>query len=57
MRGDLSGLASRLDHLSRLGVGTIWLNPIYPSPRRDGGYDITDYDGVDPRFGCEAAAS
>ena len=49
--GDLAGLASRLDYLSRLGVTTIWLNPIHPSPRRDGGYDITDYYGVHPRFG------
>ena len=49
--GDLPGLTSRLDYLSRLGVNTIWLNPFNPSPRRDGGYDITDYYGVDPRFG------
>ncbi|HEV2778463.1 MAG TPA: alpha-amylase family protein [Actinophytocola sp.] len=49
--GDLPGLISRLDYLSRLGVGTIWLNPIYPSPRLDGGYDITDYYTIDPRFG------
>lgn len=36
--GDIVGLTSRLDYLSRLGVNTIWLNPIHPSPRRDGGY-------------------
>jgi maltose alpha-D-glucosyltransferase/alpha-amylase len=49
--GDLIGLANRLDYLSRLGVTTIWLNPIHPSPRRDGGYDITDHYGVHPRYG------
>ena len=49
--GDIPGLTSRLDYLSRLGVNTIWLNPIHPSPRPDGGYDITDHYGVDPRLG------
>jgi maltose alpha-D-glucosyltransferase/alpha-amylase len=49
--GDFQGLIARLDYLARLGVTTIWLNPIHPSPRRDGGYDITDYFGVHPRFG------
>ena len=49
--GDLPGLVSRLDYLSRLGVTTLWLGPLHPSPRRDGGYDVVDYYGVDPRFG------
>ncbi|WP_445184031.1 alpha-amylase family glycosyl hydrolase [Pseudonocardia sp. Cha107L01] len=49
--GDFAGMTSRLDYLSRLGVTTIWLNPIHPSPRRDGGYDITDHYGVHPQFG------
>src|SRR6185369_16724769 len=49
--GDLRGLTDRLDYLARLGVDTIWLNPCHPSPRRDGGYDITDYYGIVPRFG------
>jgi len=49
--GDLQGLISRLDYLARLGVTAIWLNPIHPSPRRDGGYDVTDYFGVHTRFG------
>jgi maltose alpha-D-glucosyltransferase/alpha-amylase len=49
--GDFTGLVSRLDYLSRLGVTTIWLNPIHPSPRRDGGYDISDHYGIHPRFG------
>jgi maltose alpha-D-glucosyltransferase/alpha-amylase len=49
--GDFAGMARRLDYLSRLGVTAIWLNPIHPSPRRDGGYDVADHYGVDPRFG------
>ena len=49
--GDLPGLTSRLDYLSRLGVTCLWLNPIHPSPQRDGGYDISDYYGIDPRLG------
>jgi maltose alpha-D-glucosyltransferase/alpha-amylase len=49
--GDLPGLISRLDYLARLGVTCLWLNPIHPSPQRDGGYDISDYYGVDPRLG------
>ena len=44
--GDLCGLTSRLDHLSRLGVSVLWLNPIHPTPYRDGGYDVADYYGV-----------
>jgi maltose alpha-D-glucosyltransferase/alpha-amylase len=49
--GDLRGLISRLDYLSRLGVTCLWLNPIHPSPNRDDGYDVADYYGVDPRLG------
>jgi maltose alpha-D-glucosyltransferase/alpha-amylase len=49
--GDFQGMIGRLDYLARLGVSTIWLHPIHPSPRRDGGYDITDHYGVHPRFG------
>ena len=49
--GDLRGLTSRLDYLARLGVSTIWFNPIHPTPNRDDGYDVTDYYGVDPRLG------
>ena len=49
--GDLRGLTSRLDYLAGLGVTCLWLNPIHPSPRRDNGYDISDYYGVDPRIG------
>ena len=49
--GDLAGLTSRLDYLARLGVTCLWLNPIHPSPQRDGGYDVSDYYGIDPRLG------
>ncbi len=49
--GDLRGLISRLDYLSRLGVTCLWLNPIHPSPRLDAGYDVSDYYGIDPRIG------
>jgi maltose alpha-D-glucosyltransferase/alpha-amylase len=49
--GDFRGLADRLDHLETLGVTTVWLNPFYPSPNRDNGYDISDFYGVDPRLG------
>jgi alpha-glucosidase len=52
--GDLSGLLSRLDYVSTLGVDAIWISPFYPSPMQDGGYDITDYRGVDARFGTLA---
>jgi maltose alpha-D-glucosyltransferase/alpha-amylase len=49
--GDLVGLTSRLDYLHDLGVTAIWLLPVYPSPLRDDGYDIADYDTVDPSVG------
>jgi len=49
--GDLPGLTSRLDYLSHLGVTCLWLNPIHPSPLRDGGYDVADYYAVHPRLG------
>lgn len=49
--GDFCGLTSRLDHLSRLGVSVLWLNPIHPTPYRDGGYDVADYYGVDAALG------
>ena len=49
--GDLEGLMRRLDYLSGIGVTTLWLAPFHPSPRRDNGYDIEDYYGVDPRYG------
>ncbi len=49
--GDLPGLIDRLDHLARLGVTCLWLNPIHPSPNRDDGYDITDFYAVHPNLG------
>ena len=49
--GDLPGILSRLDHLQHLGVDALWLSPVYPSPMDDNGYDISDYQGVDPLFG------
>jgi maltose alpha-D-glucosyltransferase / alpha-amylase len=49
--GDFKGLMRRLDYLQGLGITAIWLMPFQPSPGRDGGYDITDYYSVDPRYG------
>ena len=49
--GDLGGIRSRLSYLAALGVDAVWLSPFYPSPLADGGYDITDHQGVDPRLG------
>src|SRR5215211_3939994 len=50
-KGDLPGLISRLDHLTWLGVDAVWLTPVFPSPLRDLGYDISDFCGIDPVFG------
>ena len=52
--GDLRGILGRVDYLARLGVDVVWLSPIHPSPDSDNGYDISDYDGVDPRYGSLA---
>lgn len=49
--GDFKGLTEKLDYLQSLGITAIWLLPFYPSPLRDGGYDISDYHGVHPRYG------
>jgi oligo-1,6-glucosidase len=49
--GDLPGISARLDYLATLGVDVIWLSPVYPSPQDDNGYDISDYQGIDPVFG------
>lgn len=49
--GDLKGIISRLDYLSWLGVKSIWISPIFPSPMADFGYDISDYEDIDPIFG------
>jgi oligo-1,6-glucosidase len=52
--GDLAGVIGRLDHLTELGVDVLWLSPIYPSPQDDGGYDISDYQDIEPAFGTLA---
>jgi len=49
--GDLAGLTSRLDYLSTLGVNCIWLLPIYPSPLKDDGYDVSDYVNIHKDYG------
>ena len=49
--GDLNGITAHLSYLQRLGVDAIWITPMYPSPQVDFGYDISDYRGIDPRFG------
>ncbi|HRI67748.1 MAG TPA: maltose alpha-D-glucosyltransferase [Polyangium sp.] len=49
--GDLNGLTEKLDYLEDLGVTAIWLLPFYPSPLRDGGYDIADYRSIHPSYG------
>src|SRR6186713_3198848 len=52
--GDLPGITARLDHLAALGVDVLWLSPVYPSPQDDAGYDISDYQDIDPTFGTLA---
>jgi alpha-glucosidase len=52
--GDLAGLRGKLGYLHRLGVDAIWLSPFFTSPLNDGGYDVSDYRDVDPRFGSLA---
>jgi maltose alpha-D-glucosyltransferase/alpha-amylase len=49
--GDFRGLAAKLDYIAGLNANCIWLQPFFPSPRRDSGYDITDYYNIDPRYG------
>jgi maltose alpha-D-glucosyltransferase / alpha-amylase len=52
--GDFPGLTRRLDYLTGLGVNCLWLMPIFPTPGRDDGYDVTDYCTIDPRLGTMA---
>ena len=52
--GDLPGIISRLDYLAELGIDVVWLSPAYPSPQDDNGYDISDYQDIDPTFGTLA---
>jgi oligo-1,6-glucosidase len=49
--GDLRGIIDRLDYIETLGVDVVWLSPVYPSPMDDNGYDISDYQGIEPLFG------
>lgn len=49
--GDIRGIISRLDYLENLGVDVLWLSPMYRSPQNDNGYDIADYQDIDPMFG------
>ncbi|XP_022090707.1 uncharacterized protein LOC110979322 [Acanthaster planci] len=52
--GDLDGITSRLEHFNDLGVGTVWLSPVYKSPMADFGYDVADFKDIDPIFGTMA---
>ena len=52
--GDLKGITFRLDYLKKLGIDAIWLSPVYQSPQVDNGYDISDYEAIDPQYGTMA---
>src|SRR5271165_453537 len=52
--GDLKGIASKLDYLKDLGVDAIWISPCFPSPQVDFGYDVSDYENIDPMYGTLA---
>ena len=52
--GDLKGIDARLDHLASLGVGAVWLTPVFVSPMVDNGYDVADYTDIDPLYGSMA---
>ena len=54
--GDINGIRARLPHLAALGVDAIWVNPWYPSPMKDAGYDVSDYRDIEPVFGTMAEA-
>lgn len=49
--GDIPGIITRLDYLKKLGIDAIWLSPVYKSPGIDNGYDISDYEDIDPQYG------
>lgn len=55
--GDIAGIRSRLPYLAGLGIDALWVNPWYPSPMADGGYDVADYRDIDPAFGTLADAT
>lgn len=52
--GDLRGIIEKIDYLGKLGINMIWLNPFYPSPQKDNGYDVSNYTAIDPLFGTMA---
>ena len=52
--GDLPGIIKRLDYLQTLGVDALWLSPVYLSPNADNGYDIADYQAINPEYGTMA---
>jgi len=52
--GDLNGITSKLDYVASLGVDAIWITPFYPSPQVDFGYDVSDFENIDPQFGTLA---
>ena len=52
--GDIPGIISKLDYLKDLGVGILWLSPVYASPNADYGYDVSDYRAINPDFGTMA---
>lgn len=52
--GDIRGITSKLDYLHSLGVDAIWISPCYPSPQFDFGYDVSDYENIDPMYGTLA---
>ncbi|MFZ0910815.1 MAG: alpha-glucosidase [Candidatus Acidiferrales bacterium] len=52
--GDLNGITSKLDYLKALGVDAIWITPCFPSPQVDFGYDVSDYENIDPTYGTLA---
>jgi len=54
--GDIGGLRTRLPYLAELGVDALWINPWFPSPMYDGGYDVADYRDIEPAFGTLTAA-
>ena len=49
--GDIPGITAHVDYLAELGVDVVWLSPVYASPMDDNGYDISDYQDIDPLFG------
>ena len=52
--GDFAGLRAKLDYIASLGVDALWLSPVHPSPNRDWGYDVSDYDAINPEYGSSA---